>query len=83
VQIIEHEDERSIFAGTLDDSDHRRKEQVPLGVCVGRLRRRELAEALMQSRHQANELPSVRLDVGEQLSLVGMGDIVSEGLREG
>ena len=63
-------------------TDHGGEEQEALGVGVGGLRRREVRDSAGQGRHQPGQFRPVFLDVGEELVLGSVGDVVPEGLGE-
>ena len=62
--------------------DHGGEEQVALGVGVGGLRRREVRDPAGQGGHQSGQFRPVGLDMGEELVLGGVGDVVAEGFGE-
>ena len=63
-------------------TDHGREEQVTLGVGVGGLRRWEVADAADQGRDQPGQFRPVDFDVGKELVLGSVGDVVADGFGE-
>ena len=66
----------------VEQPDHGGEEQVSLGVGIGGLRRRKVGDPAGQSRDQSGQFGPVFLDVGEELVLGSVGDVVAERLGE-
>ena len=63
-------------------TDHGGEEQEPLGVGVGGLRRREVRNSAGQGRNQSGEFGPMFFDVGEELVLGSVRDVVPECFGE-
>ena len=80
VQVLEHEEHRTRCAGRFEQPHDGAVEEVALGVGVGALRGRHLAEALLKGGDHAGQLAAVIIDVRLKLRFGCIGDIVREGL---
>ena len=82
VQVVEHEDDRTLLTRLLEQSHRGRTEEVTLGVRVAGLGWRELAQTATEGGHHASQLAAVVGHMGAQLLLVGVGHQVGQGLLE-
>ena len=82
LEVVEDQDDGLVLRHRGQQPHHGGEEQVPLGVGVGGLGRREVGDPAGQGRAPVGQLGSVGRDVGQQLVFGGMGDVVAERLGE-
>ena len=82
VQVVEHEDDRTLPARLLQQSHHGRIEEVALGVWIGGLGRRQLPQTLTEGGHHAGQLPAMAGHMGSEQLFVDVSDEMREGLLE-
>ena len=63
VQVIEHQEHRSLDARHLQEADSGRIQEVALGVGIGALGRRKIPQSLLEGGHQADKLAAMGGDV--------------------
>jgi hypothetical protein len=76
LEIVEDEDDGLFLDIVPSKTDNGGKEQEPLGVGVGGLRRWQFANATGQRGNQPGQLRPVGLDVGQELFLGSVGDVM-------
>ena len=82
LQVVEHHHDRLLLRGHHQQPHHRREQLVALGVGIGRRRRRQARQPAGEGRDQPGQRRTVRVDVGDELLLGGVGDEVAERLGE-
>jgi hypothetical protein len=78
LKIIEDQDDGLLLRHPSQQTDDGCEEEVALAVRVGRPRGREVRDSAGESRRQPRQFRSVFLNVGEQLGLVGVGDVMPD-----
>ena len=82
LQVIQYEDDRLVLRNHDRQSDHRREQQVTLGVSIGRLRRPEPRQPARKRRDQPDQFGPMGVDMGDELVFGGVGDVMAERLGE-
>ena len=82
LQVFQHDHDRLMLRRHDQQSHHRGEQLVTLGVSIGRRRRRQARQPAGKRRDQPGQRRTVRVDVGDELLLGGVGDEVAERLGE-